>query len=319
MAQNVRSERVPALLGAALAAIGGGTALLNARAARRAEQSRPLTGAMVEVDGVALHVAERGEGEPLVLLHGNGAMLEDWLISGVAERLAERNRVILVDRPGFGRSDRPRRIRWTPRRQAGLLRALLDRLDAPRATVVGHSWGTLVALAHALDFPDATVGLGLVSGYYRPTARLDVPAFSVSAVPVVGDVLRYTINPILGKAMAPGVYKQLFAPAKVTRAFRDQFPTDLAVRPSQIRASAEDTSAMIQGAARLGRRVGELAMPVLIAHGDGDHIVDLDQATWLYERLPEAELMIVPGAGHMVHHIAPDRIGDAIQRLVERT
>ena len=90
--------------GAALAL----TALVNYRLAKKAERDNPPIGRFVELDGVRLHFVERGEGEPLVLLHGNGSMLEDFESSGLIDMAAAEYRVIAFDRPGHGHSERPR-------------------------------------------------------------------------------------------------------------------------------------------------------------------------------------------------------------------
>jgi pimeloyl-ACP methyl ester carboxylesterase len=102
---------------------------------------------------------------------------------------------VAFDRPGYGYSDRPAGKLWTAAAQAHLLRRAFAELGLERPVVVGHSWGTLVALALALDHPDAVGGLVLISGYYKPTARLDVPLAALAAIPVLGDVLRHTISP----------------------------------------------------------------------------------------------------------------------------
>src|SRR5687768_7438671 len=157
--------------GAALlagAAVLAATALWNNSRARQAERDHPPRGRFLEVDGVRLHYLERGAGPPVVLLHGNVVTAEDYLWSGVLDRVAERHRVVAIDRPGFGYSDRPKGRLWTPAEQAGLLRRAFTRLGLDRPVVVGHSWGTLVALALALDHPEVVRGLVLLSGYYRP-------------------------------------------------------------------------------------------------------------------------------------------------------
>ncbi|MCV5950806.1 alpha/beta hydrolase, partial [Escherichia coli] len=81
-------------------------------------------------------------------------MVHDWLVSGLLDRLSQEYRVIAVDRPGFGYSERPRGRLWTPAAQAALATAVLDRLGIDQTTVVGHSWGALVAAALALNHPE---------------------------------------------------------------------------------------------------------------------------------------------------------------------
>ena len=209
------------------AAVLAATALWNRAQARRAERDHPPTGRFLEIDGIRLHYLERGSGPPVVLLHGNVVTAEDYLLSGVFDRLVERgHRVVAIDRPGFGYSDRPQGMLWTPAAQAHLLRRAFARLGLERPVVVGHSWGTMVALAMALDHPDAVGGLVLLSGYYKPTARLDVPLVALAAVPVLGDVLRYTVSPLFGRVMLPLNLKTMFAP----QARAGTFPPWLPVR-----------------------------------------------------------------------------------------
>ena len=81
-----------------------------------AERKNPPIGAFTECDSVRLHYLDRGDPTApcVVLLHGNGSMIQDFTISGLVDRLARRNRVLCFDRPGFGYSQRPR-LRLGPR------------------------------------------------------------------------------------------------------------------------------------------------------------------------------------------------------------
>ena len=107
MTDFTRSKRgvVAALDAAALLA---GAALAVRHQTRRAEAKHPPAGRFVTVDGVRLHDVERGRGRPVVLLHGNGATLQDFELSGVVDLVSRTHRVIVFDRPGFGYSERPR-------------------------------------------------------------------------------------------------------------------------------------------------------------------------------------------------------------------
>lgn len=125
-------------------------ALVNRLIAKKAERDNPPRGKFVEVDGVRLHYIERGQGEPLVLLHGNGSMIQDFVSSGLLDKAAHKYRVIAFDRPGFGYSERPRLTIWTPGVQADLMGKALGQIGISQAIVLGHSWGTSVAIALAL-------------------------------------------------------------------------------------------------------------------------------------------------------------------------
>ena len=233
------------VLGTAAAALGA-AALYNSYHTRQIERRHPPVGRFVEVDGVRLHYLEQGTGTPVVLLHGNVVTAEDWILSGVLDEVAARgHRVIAFDRPGYGYSDRPRHTTWTAAAQANLIRRALTRLGViSDAVVVGHSWGTLTAVALALADPAAVRGLVLVSGYYHPTLRADALLVAPATVPILGDMLRHTISPLFGAASLPLLLKGMFAPLPIPERFKQGFDRGMPVRPLQIRAEAEDGAGM---------------------------------------------------------------------------
>jgi hypothetical protein len=117
------------------------SALINRLAAKRAERDNPPLGKFLEVRGLRLHYVEYGTGEPLVLLHGNAGMIEDFASSGLIGLASRKYRTIVFDRPGFGHSARPRGTIWTHESQAHLIHDALSQMGIQRATVLGHSWG----------------------------------------------------------------------------------------------------------------------------------------------------------------------------------
>jgi pimeloyl-ACP methyl ester carboxylesterase len=288
-------------------------ALTNGRLAAQAERANPPGGKFVEVDGVRLHYIEHGSGEPLVLLHGNGSMIQDFVSSGLVDIAADKYRVIAFDRPGFGHSDRPRTTIWTADAQAALIEAALTKLGISKATVLGHSWGCSVAVSLGLRAPELVSGLVLASGYYFPTIRVDVATMSGPAVPVVGDAIRYSVSPILARLMWPLMKSKLFGPAPVPGKFEEGFPKEMTFRPSQIRASAAESALMIPGAFATCARYADLKMPVAIVAGEEDRLIDIDdQSARLHAELPNSTFHRVPGAGHMVHQTVPEVVMNAI-------
>ena len=281
---------------------------------RRTEKANPPQGRFVEVDGVQLHYLERGEGQPLVLLHGNGTMIQDFDVSGLIGLASRRYRVIVFDRPGYGYSDRPRTTVWTPGAQARLIRGALGKLGVEQPIVLGHSWGTQVALSLGLEYPEYVQSLVLLSGYYFPTLRLDVPVLSGPAIPVVGDVIRHTISPWLGRLMWPGLMRIMFGPAPVPTRF-DAFPLWMALRPSQIRASAAESALLVPSAIAASRRYHELKMPVVIMAGENDRFVNAKRhSVRLHQEIPHSKLFLAPGVGHMIHQLVPEQVMSAIDQ-----
>lgn len=297
------------------AAVLAGTAYWVRRGAKQAEQESPPTGKFVDVDGVRLHYIERGAGPGVLLIHGANVHAADMQACGLLDDLAARYRVIAFDRPGFGYSERPRDRLWTPRAQALLLARACAAVNLQAPIVVAHSFGTLVALALALDTELPLRGLVLASGYYFPTARLDNLMMVPVALPLLGDAMRYTVSPLLGRLTMPLALRKVFAPHEVDSRFV-QAVAPLSLRPWQLKAFARDSMFMIPTAARLSRHYEQIAQPVEIFAGTDDKYVNQrKQSTVLQERLPHSRLNWIPGEGHMLHYRASHAIAEAVDRI----
>jgi pimeloyl-ACP methyl ester carboxylesterase len=116
----------------------------------------------------------------------------------------------------------------------------------------------MVALAAALNHPDMLRGIVLLSGYYYPTLRTDVLLSLPPAIPIIGDLLRFTVSPLLSAAMLPRLFRKMFAPMPVPKSFADYFLDGLPVRPTQIRAESQDGVTMVPAASAMSHRYGEL-------------------------------------------------------------
>ena len=282
-----------------------------------AERKNPPLGRFIECDGVRVHYREWGDATApcVVLFHGNGTMIQDFSISGLVELLARRNRVLCFDRPGFGYTQRPRSRIWTPRVQAALFVKALERIGVQDPVVVGHSWGTLVAVALGLRKDYSVHSLVLASGYYYPTWRVDVWLLSGPAVPILGDLFRYTVAPIISLAIWPVLLRKIFGPHPVPQAFKREFPISLALRPKQLRAAAEESAFLIPAAAQLQSQYPHIKCPVRLFHGDQDHFIECEQSRRLQQALPRSALQFIRNAGHMVHYADPLIIAETIQSL----
>lgn len=295
--------------GAALGAL----ALANRLAAPRA--SPPLVRhRFLQVDGVRLHFIEQGEGSPVVLLHGNGAMAEDFVASGILARLARRYRVIAFDRPGFGHSERPRRRVWTFAAQADVLREGLRLLGIERAVLVGHSAGALATLQMGLRDPLGTAAMVLLSGFYFPRLRADMLMTSLTALPVLRPLTAFAASHLFGWLAMPAYLRTVFAPNPVQDSFLHDFPLAAVLRRGHLQATIADTPLLAWSAAMLPRRLDRLTMPVIILTGTDDRIVaGRLQSQRLHERIPGSVFRELPGVGHMIHHAAPDTVIAAIE------
>jgi pimeloyl-ACP methyl ester carboxylesterase len=282
-----------------------------------AERKNPPIGRFIDCDGVRLHYLERGDpaARCVVLFHGNGTMIQDLIISGLVDRLASRSWVICFDRPGFGYSQRPRARIWTATSQAALFVKALKQLGVRDPVVLGHSWGTLVAAAIGFQNDYPIRGLVLASGYYFPTPRWDFWMLSGPAIPVLGDLVRYTVAPMISWAILPALIRKLFAPRAVPENFKHGFPASLTLRPKQLRAAAEESAFLIPQAAEFQFRYSSIRCPVHIFHGTGDQIIEPEQARRLHRVLGRSDLHLMPDAGHMVTYADSTAIAQAVESL----
>ncbi|MGZ5179430.1 MAG: alpha/beta fold hydrolase [Ramlibacter sp.] len=309
--QNQRSSGWATVAAVALASAV--TAAWVSRQARKAEERHPAPGHFIHIEGVRLHYRLQGEGPGVLLLHGNMVHGADFEASGLLERLSRTHKVLVIDRPGFGYSDRPRDRSWTPAEQARLLCRAAVALGLGRFAVVGHSLGTQVALAMALGDPAHVDRLVLVSGYYFPSVRLDAPLAAFGAIPWLGDAMRYSVGSLTSRLLLGPAVEAMFSPQGVPAAFDQALPRDMLLRPLQQRATSEDGAHMVAQARALRGRLGAVKVPVILIAGDQDKVVNGSrQSGRLHHVLPHSKYHLLRGLGHMAHYHAQDLIAEAV-------
>lgn len=299
--------------GAALAAACAGPRPVETRAA---EAAYPPLGRIIPVAGGQVHATDEGRGgPPVILIHGASGNVRDWTFS-ISGRLAERRRVIAMDRPGFGYSTRRGRDAWRPSAQAAQLREAARAMGAERPILVGHSWGAAVALAWALDAPDEVSGVVSVSGATMPWGGVASALSSLG----VGSLVAGLYNSRMTRTAENGGVERF-----VTRAFRPQSPPEgyvdhvgapLALREATLRANGDDLANTHRAVSELAPRYPGLAVPLEIMHGDADWLLGFEQhALGLARLAPEARVTRLAGVGHMAHHARPDILESLIDRI----
>jgi rifampin ADP-ribosylating transferase len=243
---------------------------------------------------------------PILFLHGfslSGATYERTLTA-----LPDGYLGIAVDQRGFGDSDQPESAYTIPEFAADAA-ALLDALEIPRAVVVGHSFGGLVAQQFAADFPDRVLALVPVGIWrYCPPPK------------GLGDDVGARIEALRSRGKSPEVFlgriARYFLAANVTDAERERF---LGV------AMAAGTTALIETLRSCYERPGlspdrlaSIRVPTLVTIADQDSIVSLAGARELQATIPGAELAITPDSGHSPMWEQPARFHAALFAFLAR-
>jgi pimeloyl-ACP methyl ester carboxylesterase len=286
------------------------------------ERANPPSGRFVDVEGGRLHVVELGAADapPLLLLHGASGNLNDLRLA-IGDRLAQRYRVILVDRPGHGWSDRPGGAADAlPSAQAKLIHQAVASLGIKKPIVLGHSWSGALATAYALAYPDEVRGLVLLAPVTHPWPGGIGWINDVVAMPVIGQLVARTLVLPSGYFMLkPGV-AAVFKPNTPPVEYNERTGVALLLRPREFIANAQDLSYLKEFVRAQSQRYGELKMPIEIIAGDQDPVVYTDiHSRAIANQASQAVLTVLPGLGHMVQYAASDRVIQAIEDIAGRS
>lgn len=255
----------------------------------------PADGTFVTVEGVRVRYLDVGEGPVVVLLHGFASSIENWL--AVIPALKGKYRVLAVDLKGFGWTDRPVGD-YSPAAQAALVRAVMKERGVDRAAIVAHSWGSSVALAFALAFPEATERLALYDAWVYESQLPSM--FQLARAKGLGEFLFAAFYSERGEErLANAFYDPEIIPEKLVEDVERAME-----RPGTRAAALEAVRGMrfseVEG------RYASIKAPTLLLWGREDIVTPLSVGERLSRELPNARLVVYPRCGHfpMIEAIA---------------
>ena len=308
-----------------VAAAIGASAAITVLATARIEAAHPAAGRFVEVAGGWLHVLELGpavadEQLPIVLVHGASGNLQDLRIA-LGDRLAVNRRVILMDRPGHGWSDRPGGAAdASPARQATLIVQALERLGVERFVLLGHSLGGAIATALTLAYPTRIAGLVLLAPVTHPWPGGLAWYNGILSTSVIGPLFARTVALPLGALRLAGGAASVFAPQPAPTDYVRRAAIRLLLRPGEFVANAQDIAVLKEFVAAQAPRYAEIVAPTVILTGGADTTVSPHiHARAIAAAVPDARLIVLDGVGHMPHHTDTDAVVAAIGQLQARS
>jgi 3-oxoadipate enol-lactonase len=249
--------------------------------------------------GTRIHWEEHGHGDPVLLIMGLGATLELW--HRVTPMLSGQYRTILFDNRGAGRSDAPPGPYSIPQMADDAL-AVLDAAGAPTARVFGASMGGMIAQELALSHPERV--RSLILGCTAAGGKAVVPA---DREVVAALTARTALPPDqAARVMVPFTYDASTPGARVEE--------DCVIR-ERTAISADAFGAQYQAIRSWPGsidRLGALAMPVLVIHGETDRLVPPENGHILARAIPHSKLVMIPNASHIFFTDQPEASKDAI-------
>lgn len=243
-------------------------------------QQAEFTDQTVRLGDVNLFYKTAGSGPPVLLLHGFTLSHDQWL--PVAKELAKAYTVIIPDLPGHGRSQMPEG-KYSFDLSAAYMLGLVDSLGIKQLKGIGHSGGGISLMLMSLHRPNLFESLVLIDASHRVTEEarqfLATDHFDLS-----------------------------------DKAFQEYY---LAIHPGgrpQIDAIFKAENEIAEKAAFLpSERLSALNMPILLIWGDRDDLIALDMGIELYRALPNAQLWVIPGQGHVP--VWPELGGDPLAAM----
>lgn len=256
----------------------------------------------VAVNGLELAFEKHGSGPDLMLLHG--AVCDSRVWRSTLETLSDAFTVVAWDAPGCGQSSDPPEHFRLPEFAASLA-GFIDAAGLQRPHMLGHSWGSALALELYRQRPDTVRSLVLVGAYAGWAGSLP-PA-------EVEQRLQFALR---AAAMPPGTWE----PTTMPGLFSDVLPTETAAElmtiMSETRAAGTATMAYALAEADLRDVLPHVDVPTLLLYGEDDQRSPLSVARELHARIPRSTLVVMPGLGHECPLESPEAFSTEVRNFL---
>ena len=276
----------------------------------------------VRIDDTSLYVEIRGDGYPVIVLHG-GPGLDHHEFADYLDPLCDDHRLLLVDQRAMGRSERAPESTWTLERHAQDVVMLARAMRLDRYAVLGHSYGAFVALQSAADYPgmaaQTIVSGGIPSMTYLSAVERNLAVF---------EPVEMRQRVFESWAREPHVRtEEAFA-----QLMADQWPfhfadpldpriedymlrtRDTIYAPDVLRRSAAEGF----GGIELLDRLSDIQRPVLVLAGRHDRTCSVEASEAIAAGVPGAELVVFEHSGHMTFVEEPERYVAVVREFLER-
>ncbi len=282
------------------------------------EDEYPFESRFFNKDGMQYHYIDEGEGEPLLMVHGNPTWSFAW--RNFVRDLSPRYRVIAVDHIGCGFSDKPQGYHYRLEQHVDNLCSLIEHLDLQKITLVAHDWGGAIGMGAATALPDRFSRFVLSNTaafrFHKIPWRI-----AVCRIPLFGKIAIRGFNLFARSAIKMTVVK----PERMTEAVKAgylapydswgnriatlKFVEDIPLKPKH--SSYETLVDIEEGLAQFQSH------PMLLVWGEQDWCFTLEFLKEFQKRFPQAETLSLPDAGHYVFEDAHEQILPRLNQFLE--
>ena len=280
-----------------------------------AEKNVPAVGTILNLNGLQMHGYVEGDGsQDIVFIHGAFINLRDWVFATRSLSKLD-SRLIYIDRPGFGYSERNEN-KWDAERQADLARLYVKNIHGKNLILVGHSWGAMVAMAWAAKFPEEVKGVVSIAGLNMPFSGVSKLANDTGLLRLAYELYFTSVAKRANSGSIEKFAGRMFQPQDIPSGYLDYVGSDLSRRRSTIKANKGDLLITSQALNQNYASYGRIEMPVEIIHGNEDFLLPFkSQAVAFNKAIPNSRLHILPNVGHMAHHFALKELSNSIRYI----
>lgn len=280
-------------------------------------------GNLVDIGDTRLYVVERGDGYPLVILHG-GPGLDHHMFGDYLDPLADAYRLVLVDQRAHAGSDPAPEETWTLRQHAKDVSMLAESMNLGGYAVLGHSYGSLVALQHAVDFPGHAAQTIVSSGV--PGTRFLMSHVENELASFKPVELRQQVTDSWNREQIVQTHDDVASIISDQLPFHFADPMDPRIKEYEDRTVGgiyspdvlRKFSAHEYGSIEVEDRLSDVQSPMLILAGRHDRTCSVEAAEFMAEEVPGAELAVFEESGHMTFVEENERYIDVVRTFLDK-
>lgn len=279
-----------------------------------------MTGRLVPIGDTRLYIDERGQGPPLMILHG-GPGLDHHMFGDYLDPLADRRRLIFVDQRGQGQSERAPQDTWSIEQMAADVSGLAASLELERFAVLGHSFGAFVALQHAVDFPGEAshtiVSSGVPSARYLEHVQENLASFEPES-------LRAQVASSWAREASAQTAEEIASLLHDQMPFHFADPIDARIADYERRTAGGIYSPDVlryfaqqeYGGIEVEEKLGRVLEPVLVLAGARDRVCSRPAAEAMARGVPDGRLVVFENSGHMTFVEENERYLEVVRRFL---
>jgi pimeloyl-ACP methyl ester carboxylesterase len=274
----------------------------------------PPPGKFISVEQNRIHYIERDGGEiPVVFLHGASSNSRDWQNS-LYGHLPNHFNLIAIDRPGLGHSQR--NSVNTFHEQVLLIHKIIGELELDKPILVVHSLSGVIGARLLSDYPDDYSGLIVIAGATYPIGDGSSWYTNLAALPVLGQIFRYSLVPALAPLISSASVEASFYPQPALSDYRQQSCLELLFSPKRFLANAEDLNQIRPYLDESYPLYTKIVAPVSLIYGDQDQVIyQFSHAGGFKYKVPHAKYIMLPDTGHLPHYFHQEVVRQELERI----